>query len=326
MFDLISIGDTTLDVFMQIKDATVTCDINHDACQVCVGFGEKIPVEEIHTVYAVGNAPNVAVGNSRLGLRTALYTIFGNDDAGQQMIHALQNEKVANDYFVIDKKKPSDYSVVLRYNGERTILVYHEERAYKMPKLKPASWMFLGSIGQDPQYIHNSVVRYVKKHEAKLVFNPGPVQFRLGFEALCPILKQTHLLIVNKQEAQTILQQTHPQKDARRLAEKFHSLGVTNVIITDGGNGSTAFDGEQYYHIPSFAKKIVESTGAGDSFTTGCIAGLFHTGDLAQAMAWGAHNATSVLQYIGAQAGLLTLREMKAAIRKHPRVKTKLLK
>ena len=64
-FDLITIGDSTIDTFIKIHDATVECDINKKNCKICIKYGDKIPVDSIsHS--AAGNALNVAVGVQKL--------------------------------------------------------------------------------------------------------------------------------------------------------------------------------------------------------------------------------------------------------------------
>ena len=81
-FDLITIGDSTIDTFIKILDASVECNINRKDCKICLPYGGKVPVEAIE--YAVaGNAANVAVGAKRLGLSVAIYTNPGDDDQGR---------------------------------------------------------------------------------------------------------------------------------------------------------------------------------------------------------------------------------------------------
>src|SRR3989339_1778545 len=96
-FDLVSIGDSTIDTFIKIHDATVECDINQEDCKICLGYGDKIPVDSIaHGV--AGNAANVAVGASKLGLISAIYTNLGDDEYGKSIKLALKCENVADDY------------------------------------------------------------------------------------------------------------------------------------------------------------------------------------------------------------------------------------
>jgi len=84
MYDIISIGDTTTDVFLEIDQATVNCTIKKEICQFCVDYANKIPVNKMFRLYGVGNAANSAVGSARMGLKTAIYTIIGKDMPGTE--------------------------------------------------------------------------------------------------------------------------------------------------------------------------------------------------------------------------------------------------
>jgi len=76
-FDFVAIGDTTIDAFIRIKEASVNCDINNENCQLCVNFGAKIPYESVTEISAVGNAGNAAVSASRLAAIAELgYTFY----------------------------------------------------------------------------------------------------------------------------------------------------------------------------------------------------------------------------------------------------------
>jgi len=79
MFDLISIGDCVVDTFIPLTDAKI---INSDGeAMLAMRFGDKIPVGDSVSIVA-GNAANNAVGSSRLGLKTAIYTNVG--DRGEE--------------------------------------------------------------------------------------------------------------------------------------------------------------------------------------------------------------------------------------------------
>ena len=62
MYDLISIGDSTLDIFLELNEAQVLCDLDKENCIICFHYADKIPVNRITYVYAVGNAANNAIG------------------------------------------------------------------------------------------------------------------------------------------------------------------------------------------------------------------------------------------------------------------------
>ena len=70
--EFLAIGDTTIDAFIRLQEASVHCDINKENCQLCMRFGDKIPYEFVEVVPAVGNSANAAVSAARLGLSSAL--------------------------------------------------------------------------------------------------------------------------------------------------------------------------------------------------------------------------------------------------------------
>src|SRR3989344_4673207 len=120
-YDIIAIGDITTDAFIRIKDAAVNCDINNEHCMLCMRFGDKIPYEEVYIVPAVGNSPNAAVSASRLGLKSAIVTNVGGDEAGREALDKLTSEHVGTEFVATHKTKKTNYHYVLWYEEERTI-------------------------------------------------------------------------------------------------------------------------------------------------------------------------------------------------------------
>lgn len=321
-FDLISIGDTTEDIFMELDEETKVLKDKDGTKYLGLVFAEKIAVAKVTDVLAVGNAANVAVGSSRLGLKTALYTILGNDDTGEQMAKVLVGEGVAKEYMLFDRKRKSNLSVVLNYKAERTILVHHERREYSLPKLASSRWLYFTSLGRGHEKLHTQIPRYVTTRGAKLAFNPGSHQLNEGLRKLRPLLKVTSVLFVNREEAQTL---TGKEKDIKVLLAKLRELGPDVAVITDGPKGSYASDGIQAFYLPIFPAPLVERTGAGDSYGTGFVSALAKGKPMSEAMRWGTVNSASVIQKIGAREGLLKKREMEATLRKHPSFKVKKL-
>ncbi len=316
-FDLISIGDTTLDVFLELdeSDAKVKCGPDGEDCKLELSWADKIPVKKKTNVPAVGNAANVAVGCSRLGLASALYTILGEDSTGKESFQLLKSEGVSKDYIVFDKKRGTNYSAVINLKGERTILVYHEPRDYNLPKLGKTDWIYLTATGRHDEKLHQQVIDYVEKTGAKLGFNPGDQQMKEGFEALKPLIKKCAVFFVNKEEAERLLVK---KADVKTLLQLLHNEGAKIVVITDGLKGSHSFDGNQYYFQEVLNVPDIERTGCGDSYSTGFISALHLGYDIAEAMKWGTANAASVLQKIGAREGLLYKKEMADIVKENP--------
>ncbi len=314
-FDLISIGDPTIDTFLFVDDVEVKRVKGQLKAEI--SWGDKLPVQKFYRMVA-GNAANNAVGSSRLGLKTAFYTVLAHDAGGREIVHKMKKEKVATDYIVIDDKHATNASTVLSHEGERTIFVYHEHRKYKLPNLAPAKWVYLTSMGVGFEKIYKDLAHYLDKTGAKMVFNPGTFQLRKGPKFNKLMLERTHVLSINKEEAQSWVGDS---EDFELLSKKLAKLGPKVVVITDGRKGAYSYSSEGYFYIPEFPGPRIEATGAGDSFTTAYTAALFYGQTHYEALRWGPVNAGSVVNTIGPQEGLLTSKQILTHLNKHKNYK-----
>jgi len=316
----LAIGDMVTDAFITLKDATVNCDMNREHCTLCVRFGDKVPYERVDVVPAVGNAPNAAVAAHRMGLSSAILTNIGNDEQGKEMLAQLKREGIPNTYVRVHKNKPSNYHYVLRYEEERTILVKHYKYTYALPKLAHApEWIYLSSLAENSLPFHNVIADYVEKNpKTKLVFQPGTFQIRLGKEKLKRVYAASELFFCNKEEAERILEMRGA--DIKQLLDGIRRLGPKIAIITDGPKGAYAFDGNEIWWHPMYPdpKPPVDRTGAGDSFASTFTIASAQGKSVAEALHIAPINSMSVVQYIGAQKGLLTQKQIEKWLKKAP--------
>lgn len=306
-FDLITIGDSTIDTFIRIHDASVECDVNKQDCKLIIQYGSKIPVDSIDYSVA-GNAANVAAGAAKLGLKTAIYTNLGDDDQGRTIKTKLSDAGISPTYIKENAGKKSNLSVVLTFQGERTIFVYHQDWYYKLPQIEKSEWIYLTSMAETfvDSNIMDEVVAYIKKSGARLVFGPGTFQLKADIKRSPEVLENCELLIVNKEEAKRILniEQTE-MVDPRDLLAKLLLLGPKSAVVTDAEDGSYGCDGKQNFKLGVFPTQVVEKTGAGDAYSSGMIAGLFYGLPFEEAMVWGTINASHEIQESGTQKGIM---------------------
>lgn len=324
MYDIISIGDCTMDMFLKLDSvATRLCRKDTKQCVLQMSYADKIPAES-QVLATGGNSSNLAIGSSRLGLKSAFYTVLGTDAIGDTVLKSLEKDKVATEY-VVRQKGDTNFHVVLNHEAERTILIYHHDRKYKLPKLKKSRWIYYSSMGEGFEKIHKDLVKHIKKNKIKLGFNPGTFQLKAGYKVLKPVLEVTEVLLLNTQEAQRLLGMKHNGKnvDFKKLLNALVKLGPKQVVITDGPAGSYAFDGENYYKIGIYDVPVIERTGAGDSTSTGIIAALAQGKDMAEALRWGVFNSASVIQDIGPQKGLLKKSAMNKFLKGNKKIQAK---
>ncbi|MCX6715491.1 MAG: carbohydrate kinase family protein [Candidatus Taylorbacteria bacterium] len=320
--DFLSIGDLTTDAFIRLKDANVHCKINHENCELCLRFGDKVPFEYVKVVRAVGNAANAAVTAARLNLHSALLTNIGGDENGHDCMMELKKNKVSTEYVKVHKNQPTNYHFVLWYESDRTILVNHIAYDYRLPVLPmtPApKWIYLTSLASNTFPYHVAIADYLHANpKVKLAFQPGTFQIKLGVEELGRIYSRTDVLIVNLEEAQRILKTE--SRDIKTLLKGLAKFGPKIVLITDSTRGAYMFEGDHYYHIPMYPDPRLpfERTGCGDAFSATFVSALAMGKPPLEALMWAPINSMSVVQFVGSQEGLLTLEQLEWWLNRAP--------
>ncbi len=320
--DVISIGDIVTDVFIKMMDSYEHTYSNEHGKWLAVPFGTKIPFDSAETIKAVGNAANAAVAFARLGLASSFVTNVGEDTEGRDMIRTLHKQKVDSRFVRINPDKKSNIHYVLRYQAERTILIKHEEYDYHWPHLRPAEvpkWVYFSSISEHAIPYHDQVMDWFDDNpDVQLAFQPGTFQMSVGAERLQRVYRRSAVLILNREEAVLVGGGNH--EDLHDLFNKLHALGPKIVVITDGPDGAYASDGENRWKMPLYPDPAppVDRTGAGDAFASTFVAALAKGNTVEGALQWAPINSMSVVQELGAQAGLLSEEKLNEWLRKAP--------
>lgn len=304
--DFLAIGDIVTDAFIRVNDAEVKTDADGSNAKLCFRYGDKVPYESMEEVKAVGNSANAAVAAARLGLSSALLAHVGNDLQGEGCLAELKKNNVQTQYVGINEGFTTNYHYVLWHDVERTILVKHAAFPVAMPLITIAPKMlYLSSLGDHTENYHHEIAAFIKEHPSmKVVFQPGTFQMKLGLEVLKDIYANTYAFFCNLEEAQLITKKT--THEAKELIEALHALGPKMVFITDGMKGAYASDGNELWFMPIYPHDPYERTGAGDAFASTVSAALLLGLPLNEALLWGPINSMSVVQYVGAQKGLLS--------------------
>lgn len=312
--DFLAVGDIANDVFIKITEAETICNYERTNCELCLNYGGKIPYTKSVICHAVGNSPNFAIGTSRLGFKSILITNLGDDDGGTLCIQKLQKENINTAFVNKVNGMFTNYHYVLWFKNEHTILVKHEDYKYEWPKdiedKYTPSWVYLSSLGENSTSFHNQILDYLERNKnIKLAFQPGTFQIRLGISKLSLIYKKTEILFCNLGEAQKIL--NTDISDIKELSKMIHEIGPKIVVITNGSDGSYAYDGkDMYFEKAGKAGSFIETTGAGDAFSSAFMSAINSGNDIKTALKWGSANSLSVISHIGPHDGLLKKDEL----------------
>ncbi|MDL2342042.1 MAG: carbohydrate kinase family protein [Patescibacteria group bacterium] len=320
--DVICIGDIVTDAFIKLIDDQAHTYANEHGKWLAMQFGTKLPFDHVEVLEAVGNAANAAVSFARLGLNTAFVTNVGGDQAGRDMITALEKNGVDHRFVRVNPGKNSNYHYVLWYKEERTILIKHEEYDYHWPHLRPSEvprWVYFSSISEHALDYSDQIADWLEANpEVKLAFQPGTFQMEAGIERLRRLYARAEVVVLNREEAVFVTGGDYD--NVHDLMDRLHSIGTKIVVITDGPKGAYASDGHTRLQMPLYPDPAppVERTGAGDAFASTFVAALAKGNTLEGALQWAPINSMNVVQHVGAQNGLLPEAQLENLLRHAP--------
>lgn len=321
--DVLSVGNVVTDVFIRLLEDEARIENTPDGPRISMAYGTKIPFDHSEVVAAVGNASNAAVSFAKLGLKVGLVANVGGDEGGREILRTLREAEVDARFVHVNHERKSQTHFVLWYKEERTILVKDSvDFAYHWPRFRIIDipkWIYFSSVGKHDDEYDDQLAAWLEGHPpVKLALQPGTFQIQTGAKRLRKLYERAEILAVNREEAATISGGNHA--DIHDLLDKLHKLGPKIVVISDGHAGAYASDGVNRYKMPIYPdlKPPFERTGAGDAFTSTFVAAIIKGADVEGALLWAPINAMSVVQKVGAQAGLLNVHQIDQYLRLAP--------
>ncbi len=298
MFDVITVGSATVDAFA-LTDRKYFKNNKYS-----FPVGAKILIKELN--FSVGGGgTNTAVSFSRLGLKTAFLGKVGTGGNSKRVLGLLKKEKV-NTSLVCRGKSRTGYSIVLDAAGhDRTILVFKGSNdnlrfdEIRKRKLK-TKWFYFSSMMNESFDTQKRLAVFAKENGIKVAYNPSEYLTKKGLNYLRPIIRNSDIFICNMQEAGNLVK----AGDVKKKLQKLRDAGPRIVIITDGAKAVHALADCHYKAIPSNVK-VVETTGAGDAFSSAFVAAIIKGKSIDFALTLGIANAESVIQHFGAKENLL---------------------
>lgn len=309
---ILTIGDIATEALITLGKNDVEMIGSGSKRKFGLSLGAKIACQSAEVQDAVGAAANAAVAFSRLGVQPSLVSWLGDDTVGRQTRNYLRNHGIDMSGVITKKFARSNYHYVLRSGAERTVLANYEKFDYvwRQPICQP-DWIYLTMISGDSWGLHEDLIEFLDKNpKVKLAFQPGATHLEWGAKKLKDIYARSEVVIMNIDEAMAVT--GRQVRNASSLLKALNGLGAKNVVITNGPKGAFAFDGESIYEVPSYPDpdNPIDRTGAGDAFASTLVAELAKGKSLNDALILAPINSMNVVQKVGAQAGLLTNREI----------------
>ena len=310
MFDVITIGSSLVDIFIRSSKFVVK---KTDKSKQFSIEGDKVEMERME-VFSGGGGTNTAVGLSRLGFKTAMLGETGKDNFASVILNELKREGVDTSLIIQEKLERTGGTVILvAQDGERTALIHRGASSmldpFDMPafQIGQARWVHLTNIAGRLDTL-KKIFEIVKKNsQTSMSWNPGKQELALIAEGKLAVEDiPCKVLILNEEEWGLVKnQQTQLIKE------------IPEIVVTQGKKGGYVYEhGKKSVKFFASGAKAVESTGAGDAFASGYVAGQLLNHPIQACVEWGARNAGSVVQHFGAKQGLLTKEAIQSPAKK----------
>lgn len=240
--------------------------------------------------YEGGSPLNVTIAASRLGGEVGFGGQISSDLFGIAIRDYLKKNKVDTSY-LLEHPAPSTLAFVAEIEGQAHFTFISNGAAHTLynPQPRPTfpdSLRFLqfGSISLLVEPTSSSIVDIVKnyRNRATIVLDPN-VRPALTpdkaayMKSLESWISLAHILKVSSQD----LEWLYPNEPYEHAAKRYLELGAPIVLITDGEKGVTLYrKGQNDLHVPAPQVDVVDTVGAGDTFTGSLMVALLGYKDL----------------------------------------------
>jgi sugar/nucleoside kinase (ribokinase family) len=260
-------------------------------------FGQQEKLVDGISLVIGGSAAITAVAAARLGLRVALAAAVGADPAGEFMRDQLAAEGVDVSFVAVREDAPTGMTVALSRGGDRAILTalgaVASLTAADVPEallagarhVHASSWFLLQDCLGPGLGALFSVARSAGVRTS-LDTNWDP-SGRWASPDLSAAIAQAGLLLPNEAEAVRLANGCLAAADDLDSAVSALVAAGPRVVVKLGERGALCADGPARQHISLPPVTPADTTGAGDCFNAGLIAGLLDGLDLAGAAALG---------------------------------------
>jgi sugar/nucleoside kinase (ribokinase family) len=274
-----------------------------------------------------GSSAITACGLARLGLKVAHGGIVGDDILGHAIREALADRGVDTSTISIDPAIPTGATVVLGKGDHRALLTatgtIDRLGAEDVPRevLPHIRHIHAGSTGIQPRLRPGLPQLYREARAAGVTssFDSNWDPDRL-FEGIEPMLAAADIFLPNEREAELITGVSDPLEAASALVAKAEAAGRDPaagpliVVVKLGAAGGLAVRGDEALRLPADRVKVIDSTGAGDSFDAGFLYGFLEGRPLAESLALAVACGTLSTRAIGGVDGQATLEEAEALL------------
>ncbi len=275
-------------------------------------------LDEIRMTVA-GTAAGTAIDMARLGLNVTTVGVIGEDELGRWLELKMRTEGVNTSGLTVDPTKPTSATMLpIRPNGQRPAL--HVKGANTTLSLEQidwdlieaADWVHIGGTCLLDNFDGEPTAEVLRRAKAAGATTSLDM---LGmpdadFDKLFgPVLPLLDWFLPNDDDARMV----SGRHDLGEALAWLNDSGVGGTVVTLGGEGASYTpEGGEEVRVPAYDIDVVDTTGCGDAFSAGFIAGMVEGRDIVEAMEIGVASGSMVATGLGSDAGIVDRASLEA--------------
>jgi sugar/nucleoside kinase (ribokinase family) len=270
-----------------------------------------------------GNVCNTGVAMAKLGAKVAAAGLVGGDVLGAAVSEKLRAEGLdTSAVFQSNQSQTSATVVAVEPGGERCF--FHTPGVTKLldahafrrcfPVFKQCQYVQIGYFGLLPALTADlpQVLKELREIAPNTKVALDTVNPPDTWERLRPILPYVDLFCPSRTEAASLSGETTPHKMVAKFREHLKPHALVGIKLD--ADGCFLDDGHKAVTVPAYKIKVVDTTGAGDTWFGGLLTGLIRDMPLEQAGQFANRAAADCCMELGASAGVKNFEQTMARL------------
>ncbi len=260
-----------------------------------------------YEIYPGGKGLNQSIAAAKAGARVSHIGALGED--GKYLKELLDRHDVDTEHVSIKSSASGHAIIQINPEGENAIFIHggtnlddHTSLLEEgLARAEPGDWLLI----QNETSGNLKAIEMAKLRSMRVAFNMAPMNQR----ALDLPLEDIDLFIVNETEGAALTGEQVPERILDQVAKTFPNA---QIVLTLGEQGAWYQDAKARQHAPARKVQVVDTTGAGDTFTGFFLAGLINGLEPLASLHQGCAAAGISVERPGAATSIPSLDEVKS--------------
>jgi len=246
-----------------------------------------------------GQVASTVVACQHWGMKTRYVGKLGDDHAATLHHDAFARAGVETKIITVPGGISPQSLVLVDAGGERTVLCRRDEQLSLQPTDLRREWI------ADARALHVDGYDTPAATQAARWAREAGIPVIADLDELYPgvddLIRNIDYLIVSRDFPGRLMAESDLEKALQQMQRRY---GCVLTAATLGEEGVIAWDGAQFLHVPAFAVRVVDTTGAGDIFHAGFIHGLLQGWPLQRQLDFACAAAALNCMAAGARGGI----------------------